>query len=141
MQNIVFQNVVFKFKGKNQNKYQTNFTFRVFDVDSIERLKNNNLKCNDYIETQQQNGKQYEFFNPVFEDRRGKTHVIVKDKWLSQKDFDEEIHYQGDLELRFYSMEKPDLSEKSFIISPKNIHEGFFAKLKNIKPFQQQTDE
>ena len=56
----------------------------------------------------------------------------VKKKWLESTDFINKEYYQGDLELRFYSMDCPRF-DRWTLMNIINQKEGYYAKLSNIK--------
>ena len=58
--------------------------------------------------------------------------VRVKKKWLESTDFVNKEYYQGDLELRFYSMDCPRF-DRWTLMNIINQKEGYYAKLSNIK--------
>ena len=72
---------------------------------------------------------------PMWCGYKNKYFFRVKDKWLQQTEFVEGEFYQGNLELKFYSMDCPNLSrDNRFRFIPvRLIKEGYFAKLTDVK--------
>ena len=72
---------------------------------------------------------------PIFCGYKDRYYFKVKDKWLQQLEFVEGEFYQGNLELKFYSMDCPDLSRDNRfrLIPTRIIKEGYFVKLTNVK--------
>ena len=65
-----------------------------------------------------------------------KYHFKVKEKWLDTSiDFTEGAYYQGDLDLMFYSFDRPDLSRNDGFCSRIET-EGYYAKLVNVKQIE-----
>ena len=138
---IVFQNVVFKFVAANKDKYQTNYSFRIYDLDNIEKITQLEATVDEYVKTKQYGDPTHEFNNCFWRGRKEKVHFRVKDKWLELKDFEEGRYYQGNLELSFFSMERKLHFEKGCVIAPVINQEGYFAKLSKIQPFQRDDSE
>ena len=77
---------------------------------------------------------EYDLMHP-FSTCKNKIYFRVKSKWLEQTDFVDGEFYQGDLELKFYSMNCPDLSrDNRFRLIPSYLlKEDYWAKLVNVK--------
>ena len=69
-------------------------------------------------------------------DKHGSKYKFkVKDKWLESTNFIDGVYYQGELELCFYSFDRPDLSRNSGYCSRIET-EGYYAKLGNVKQIE-----
>ena len=160
---IEFQNVIFKFESKENDKSKTgtyhfekcNNTTKATVIKLIEHEENKPStyhfkicdkitkataiefleKTKEYIKDETYDDPEYDFNNIIYGGFKGKYHFKVKDKWLAVSEFSKDAYYQGDLELLFYSMDRPDLSKESrFRFIPlRHKREGYYAKLHNIK--------
>ena len=134
---IKFSNVVFKLYFKDQDKYKnTTYVFKI--CDKTTKAKAIKL-CGDVkVYEKSKCNTNHEFSNCVYDVHDGKYKFRVKEKWLDTTDFIEGAYYQGDLDLMFYSMNRPDLSRDSrFRLIPSCIEtEGYYAKLKNVKQIE-----
>ena len=111
---LLFQNVIFKFVSADKDKYQTNYHFIIYDLNSIEALTETKTKL-DQEKTRESN---YEFNHAFWIGRKDRIHFKVKDKWLERKEYEPKQYYQGNLELVYYSMEKKDHFAKRVPVCP-----------------------
>ena len=96
-----------------------------------------NNKINYYSNNNQySDNHDHDFTNPIFEGSKGKYYFRVKEKWLNQSEFKTDCYYQGDLELLFYSMDRPSWRGNIMFGLIRNIKEGYYAKLDNIKQIE-----
>ena len=120
---------------QDQDKYKnTTYYFKV--CDKTTKAKAVKL-CDEISEYAKEKSNHAHEFNNCFYNHE-KNKFKVKDKWLDTTDFTKGVYYQGDLELCFYSMNRPDLSRSSrFSIMSCYIEtEGYYAKLKNVKQIE-----
>ena len=136
---IKFSNVVFKLYFKDQDKYKnTTYHFKICD----RATKAKAIQVCDDVKVYKKTNKanvDHNFNNCVYDYHAGsdkhasKYAFKVKEKWLdTSNDFIEGVYFQGDLDLLFYSMDRPDLSRNSGFCSRIET-EGYYAKLSNVK--------
>ena len=140
---IKFSNVVFKLYFKDQDKYKnTTYVFNICD----KTTKAKAIKLCDDVKVYKKSkcNADHNFNNCVYDwNERSDKHASkykfkVKDKWLETTNFIDGVYYQGDLELCFYSFNRPDLSrDNRFRLIPCCIEtEGYYAKLGNVKQIE-----
>ena len=152
---IVFKNVVFKYVSNDVKVVapravstkcrviyleeedtapndNTLYQFKLCDKATKTKVSTLRETIKSYCKDKSDNSNsEYDFNMPITGD--SKTYFFsVKKKWLESTDFVNKEYYQGDLELRFYSMDCPRF-DRWTLMNIINQKEGYYAKLSNIK--------
>ena len=134
---IKFQSVVLKFNYKDTERRTnaTTYSFKIYDKVTKAKVIELLDKSKQYHDKVKRNEYAYDLYDlniPFRGDDKTRYKFLVKDKWLEQPDFVDGELYQGNLEIKFYSMDCADFSSRC-VIPGRYFKEGYFAKLTNIK--------
>ena len=133
---IKFQNVVFKFDFKDTDRNgNTTYSFKICDKSTKANVIKLMDEIYDYVKEKNSMAGEYDFNNCLYSVDNGKYKFRVKDKWLTTTNFTNKLFYHGDLNMLFYSIDRPDFSRENrfSIISMRRETEGYYAKLNNVK--------